>query len=810
MIKVSIIVPTYNAEKYINRCLDSLINQTLKEIEIIVVNDGSQDNTLEKIKKYTDKRIKLLNLKENKGIGHARNEGIKKALGQYIGFVDSDDYVDKNMFEKIYEKASKEKLDILVCDYYKQIENTKQITKEIIPNFKNTTLKDNPNLLLDINLAPWNKIYNRELIVNNKINFDEKLKYEDVPFVVKTLDKAKKIGKLNKCLNYYVVHNKSETTIRDEKVFDIIKIVDKVRKYFKDNASYKEVVDKLTVRILTNYTIQQRTQQDKYVAMKFINDAFSYLKKEVPDYKDNKYYKLRPFFQKTIEKNKFLSKAYCKLYQFNNKNLFQKLISIFFIFFSLIFSFIVINDFVNPNYLNFNSFNILVWTIVYFLIIYLIYRFIKNKVKKHNLIQRILLLLIFVIQLIFAYFFVADELTWDFGSVTHSAIEAITGKTPFIANGYLYAHPNNIGITLILKLWFSLFNTVHFYHYKFLGIILNIIIIDLGIYFLYKILKSLFTNKMVTFFLLLTVTFTPLITYVPIFYTDTMSIAFGIGGIYYFLKQEKSSKYTLYNILCGILIGIGTCIKFTIIIVLISLLIFLFFKEGKIDLKNIFKKLLLLILGFIIPYLSLQIYINNTFKRTEMNKLSFPATHYIMMGLKGVGGYDFEDQDYTGKFDGIKAKEKANIKVIKSRIENHINNNTLFKHFSDKIVYVWGDGTFFAPEKLSRGARKNYKFKKYIINNDKNQVFKTFAQCQLIFMLIFIIIGSIFRNYLNETKRNLQLILNISIFGIFIFFLIWEARSRYIVNFIPILLLSSFLGIESLINYFKIRKEHIK
>ena len=197
MVKVSVIVPAYNAEKYIDKCLESLINQTLKDIEIIVVNDGSKDNTLEKINKYSDKRIKLLNLKENKGIGHARNEGIKKALGEYIGFVDSDDYVDKNMFEKMYEKASKEKLDIVVCDFYKQIENTNQTIKEIIPNFKNTTLKNNSNLLLDINLAPWNKIYKRKLIVDNKIHFDEKLKYEDVPFVVKSLDKAKNIGKIN-------------------------------------------------------------------------------------------------------------------------------------------------------------------------------------------------------------------------------------------------------------------------------------------------------------------------------------------------------------------------------------------------------------------------------------------------------------------------------------------------------------------------------------------------------------------------------------------------------------------------------------
>ncbi len=318
MVKVSIVVPAYNAEKYIDKCLKSLINQTLKDIEIIVVNDGSKDNTLEKVNKYSDKRIKLLNLKENKGIGHARNEGIKKALGEYIGFVDSDDYVDKNMFEKMYEKASKEKLDVVVCDFYKQIENTNQTIKEIIPDFKNTNLKDNSNLLLDINLAPWNKIYKRKLIVDNKIRFDEELKYEDVPFVVKSLDKAKNIGKINECLNYYVVHNKSETTIRDEKVFDIIKIIDQVRKYFKNKENYNDVVDELTIRILCNYNIQQRYQKNKKIRKKFIKESFQYLEKNIPNYKNNNYFKKRNIFKRIIEKNEIFSLIYCKLYSLLN------------------------------------------------------------------------------------------------------------------------------------------------------------------------------------------------------------------------------------------------------------------------------------------------------------------------------------------------------------------------------------------------------------------------------------------------------------------------------------------------------------
>ena len=147
------------------------------------------------------------------------------------------------------------------------------------------------------------------------MKFIENLKYEDTTFVCETINNAKSIGKLNEFLHYYVIHNNSETTVRDERIFDIIKIVDIVRNYFKEKKYLKETVDKLTVSILTNYTIQQRNQADKKVGMKFIDEAFTYLKKEIPDYKDNKYYEKRPILKRTIEKSKLLSKIYCKLYK---------------------------------------------------------------------------------------------------------------------------------------------------------------------------------------------------------------------------------------------------------------------------------------------------------------------------------------------------------------------------------------------------------------------------------------------------------------------------------------------------------------
>ena len=273
---ISIIVPIYNSEKYLNKCIDSLINQTEKNIEIILVNDGSTDNSEEIIKEYKDKRIKYYKNK-NQGIGKTRNFGIEQATGSYIMFVDSDDYIEKNACEKMYNKAVNENLDVVLCDFYKEYDNGN--IEEIHTNsFNNSSLKENPNIITDY-LCPWAKIYDRKMIIDNNIKFVENLKYEDAPFVIKALCTAKKIGKIDECLNYYLIHDNSETTVRDKKCFDILQIIDIIRNYTSNFDYLKEKIDELTVRIITNYTIQQRQQSSQETAMDFIDKAFDYLKK---------------------------------------------------------------------------------------------------------------------------------------------------------------------------------------------------------------------------------------------------------------------------------------------------------------------------------------------------------------------------------------------------------------------------------------------------------------------------------------------------------------------------------------------------
>lgn len=311
-VDISIIVPIYNSEKYLKKCIDSLINQTYKNIEIILINDGSKDNSEKIIKTYSDKRIKYIS-NQNQGIGKTRNEGIRKSTGEYIMFIDSDDYIKNDCCEKMIKKAHDTDSDLVVSDFYKDING--KIEPFPLPDFNTSSLKENKNLLLKINLGPCNKLYKSELIKNNHITFDETLKYEDVPFVVQCIKKANRISKINEPLSYYCIHSGSETTVRDDKIFDIIKIVNKIREEAKE-IEIKEQIDYLTVDILTNYTIQQRYQKDKNIRNSFINECFNYLEKNVKDYKNKKYYNNKSYIRRKIESNKIFTKIYCSLMHF--------------------------------------------------------------------------------------------------------------------------------------------------------------------------------------------------------------------------------------------------------------------------------------------------------------------------------------------------------------------------------------------------------------------------------------------------------------------------------------------------------------
>ena len=304
------IMSSNDTEKYLKNCIDSLLKQNFEDYEIIVINDLSPGNAEEIIKSYNDKKIVYIKNKTNKGIGYNRNLGIKKAKGEYVCFIDSDDYVKEDFISKMYNYSKENNLDLCVCDYVNVDEEGNKLKEFNLSDFCITNYEENNKILCEINLAPWNKLYKKDMLVKNKIEFSETLKYEDLSFVALSIKNSKKIGKINEQLNYYTIHKNSETTTRDKRVFDIFKQLDIVRNEYKSG----KYLDELTVSVLLNYTIQQRYQIDKDTQSKFIDDAFKYLNDNNIDYKHSEYIKNRSFLKRLIEKNKFITKIYCKIY----------------------------------------------------------------------------------------------------------------------------------------------------------------------------------------------------------------------------------------------------------------------------------------------------------------------------------------------------------------------------------------------------------------------------------------------------------------------------------------------------------------
>ncbi len=307
MNKVSVIIPVYNAEATIEKCLDSIINQTYQNLEIIVINDGSTDNTDKLIRKYQDKRIKYLKRK-NSGIGITRNKGIEASTGDYLMFVDSDDYLDLNCIQILINNALNNKADLVIFNY---ILVTKSKNIEItIPAFKPSTLKNNPDLLVNINLSPWNKLYHKSLFKNNR--FVTNLKYEDAPTTVQALIDAKKISYVPDYLYYYITNPQGETLTKDKRSLDILKICDIIKDKTKEYSYLNPT--KLFVKMLVPFLKISRFIKNYRLRNTIINNIYEYLKKT-----DKEWYKYLDIIEtdkkkKFLLKHKFILKVYCNIY----------------------------------------------------------------------------------------------------------------------------------------------------------------------------------------------------------------------------------------------------------------------------------------------------------------------------------------------------------------------------------------------------------------------------------------------------------------------------------------------------------------
>lgn len=283
-IKVSVILPVFNVDKYIKRCLDSLVNQTLKEIEIIIINDGSTDNTKRICEEYAKKydNIKLIN-KKNEGVSKARNIALKKVRGEYLAFIDGDDWIDRNAYEIMYNTAKRDSADVVQCGVRHILDNGK--IRVFNKNLFNTLYQDNEILrqflLGKINAISCDKIYKVSIWKENDIYFPENLSLgEDQITTCQVVYNSKRFIALKDTFyNYYRRSDSCTTSKFSLKNMDMLISMKYIRELLKqwrvdfyiENEYMLRYIKTITIFIIDKYILDNAKKNDNFKKI-FIDD----------------------------------------------------------------------------------------------------------------------------------------------------------------------------------------------------------------------------------------------------------------------------------------------------------------------------------------------------------------------------------------------------------------------------------------------------------------------------------------------------------------------------------------------------------
>ena len=320
MKSVSVIVPFYNVENYIEKCLQTLVGQTLDDIEIILVNDGSKDRSMVVVEKFLEQypeKIVYLE-KENGGLSDARNYAIPYAKGEYIAFLDSDDYVEKTMYKDMYELAKKEDSDMVECNFYWEYPGKKKEDVGIVYNGKKEMLEK-------VRVVAWNKLIKKEVLEKSKVTFPKGYRYEDVEFTYKLIPYLDKVSFLKKPCVHYIQREGSISNNQNERNKEIFDVLEHVIDFYKENDLYDEYKDELEY-IYIRYAFCSSLLRivkikDEFVQRKLLDLTWEKVNTTFPNWKKNPVLKskkdLKSIYLKTI--TKFTFEMYSTLF-----SLFQK------------------------------------------------------------------------------------------------------------------------------------------------------------------------------------------------------------------------------------------------------------------------------------------------------------------------------------------------------------------------------------------------------------------------------------------------------------------------------------------------------
>ena len=263
----SIIITAYNSEKYIRQCISSVLNQNYGDLELIIVDDCSNDNTLEIVKSFVDKRIKILPLRENLGAANARNVALKECTGKYIFFLDSDDYIENNLLDMAKENLLKTKADVLFCPYYVFWENKNRF-KFSNPKYRLAELKKLPcpfdkniakGLLYETNYELCTKFYKRDFLVQNNIVFKNLSFAEDLPFYWEVLKNACSFSYLKEQLYCYRKGHKKLN------IYNVVTYLPQALEYSMEHATdVKDIFYKKSAQMLNFWLVKTNFDEQLY------------------------------------------------------------------------------------------------------------------------------------------------------------------------------------------------------------------------------------------------------------------------------------------------------------------------------------------------------------------------------------------------------------------------------------------------------------------------------------------------------------------------------------------------------------------
>ncbi|MBR2669251.1 MAG: glycosyltransferase family 2 protein [Solobacterium sp.] len=296
MTEVSVVINMYNSEKYLRKCIDSVLAQTFTDFELILVNDGSKDHSLDICKEYAekDKRIRIVD-KENGGLADARNAGLDAAKGKYLEFIDADDWIEPDLLEKCVTKLHETDADIVIFDIYQYFVATGK--KEVVSHPYNQNqvyfLNDHPEMITKMKNAAWNKIYRVSLFRENQIRYPWGYNYEDLGTTYRLLARADKIAFVNEPLYDYLQDRPGNLThLFNMSVYCVLDMIKLTIDDYKRLGIYEKYYEEL--KFLGGINILEclkktRDCTDYAMADEFIKVCFWYMKNTWPEFPKCKY-----------------------------------------------------------------------------------------------------------------------------------------------------------------------------------------------------------------------------------------------------------------------------------------------------------------------------------------------------------------------------------------------------------------------------------------------------------------------------------------------------------------------------------------